>query len=176
MKLTELARNTLKYFFKHKKKYEPSEEIKKKYSGLGASFVTITKGGDLRGCMGSLKAVRPLWEDVRDNTLSCAFQDPRFVPLAKYELKEIRIEVSVLSSPKLLQFQDEKELLSKITKEMGIILRKGYYTSTFFFLFFEEISSKQKFMEQLSLKAGLSKDSWKQCEVWYYTIKKEKED
>ena len=68
----------------------------------GASFVTLRKDSQLRGCIGSLMALRPLLEDVRANAVGAATRDPRFAPLAPDELASVAIEVSVLSAPRAL--------------------------------------------------------------------------
>jgi len=174
MDLTQLARKTLEAQFSDKK-FEPDKETKKKFSKNLACFVTLTKKKELRGCIGSLRAHQFLWKDVIDNSLNAAFQDPRFLPLDKRELKEIKIEVSVLSEPKKLVFKTPEELLKKINNKMGLILKKGFYSSTFLPQVWEDLPGKNSFLEHLSLKAGLTKDAWKNSEFWYYTVKIEKE-
>src|SRR3954453_12212522 len=80
----------------------------------GAVFVTLTLGADLRGCVGSPTARRPLFDDVMDNAKAAAFQDPRFSPLTEAELEKARIEVSGLSPLEKLDVVTEAELLSKL--------------------------------------------------------------
>ena|SRR3989344_4966924 len=176
MKLTELARKTIEASF-YGKKFEVAESVKKKYGKPGTSFVTLTekKNGDLRGCIGSLEAVQPLYADVMANALNAAFRDPRFFPLSKDELKDVKIEVSVLSEAKMLKYKDEEDLLGKLNHKIGIILKKGYATATFLPQVWEQLPDKIDFLEHLSLKAGLNKDAWKSAEIWYYNVKVEKE-
>ncbi len=174
MKLTELARKTLEHYFAGKE-FVPNAKTKERYKEKKASFVTLTNGGDLRGCVGSLVAHRQLWKDVQENTINAAFRDTRFSPLKKEELKRIKIEISVLTVPKPLKYKNEGDLLKKINKSMGVILQKGNYSATFLPQVWEDIINKVEFLEYLSLKAGLSEDAWKSAQFWYYKVKKEKE-
>jgi len=169
-----LAREAIKSGFDNKELKIP-ENIKKKNSEKKASFVTLTKNGQLRGCIGSLYPHQELYKDVVENALHAAFDDYRFTPLKKSEFHEIKIEVSVLSIPKKIQFKNEKELLNKIEKNMGIILKKGFNSATFLPQVWEEIPDKIDFLEELSLKAGMKKDDWKTSEVYSYRVEKVKE-
>ncbi len=153
-----------------------SKEIKEKFSKDGACFVTITINRRLRGCIGSLEARQPLYQDVIDNAINAAFGDPRFLPLNSSELKNIKIEISVLSEPKKLKYESSADLLKKIDKDMGIILAKGFFSATFLPQVCEQISDKESFLEELSLKAGLPADAWKTAEVEFYRVEKIEED
>lgn len=172
--LLKLARETIKAKLEGKK-LEVSEEVKEKFSKEQACFVTLTKRGNLRGCIGSLEPRQELWKDVMANSINAGFHDPRFPPVEKDELKDIKIEVSVLSVPEKLDYKNEKELLKKINKNMGIILKKGVASATFLPQVWEELSDKIEFLEHLSMKAGLKREEWKDSEFWDYTVEKEKE-
>ena len=174
MKLPQLARKTLEFYFENKN-FIPDEDIKERYDEKRACFVTLTKKGNLRGCIGSLHAVQELWKDVQHNAIYAAFHDSRFFLLTKEELKEIKIEVSILSDPKKIFFKNEKDILNKIDNKMGLILKKGIFSSTFLPQVWEQIPDKIQFLENLSLKAGLSRDSWKTSEISYYTVSVEEE-
>lgn len=175
LSLPKLARKTIEFNLENKK-FEPKDITKEKYHKKKASFVTLNKEGKLRGCIGSLKARKELWKDVQENAVN-ATHDPRFSPLKKEELKKIKIEVSVLSEPKKIRYNSPEELIKKLKKYMGLILKKGFNSSTFLPQVWEQISDKEEFLQQLSLKAGLDKDAWKnpETEIWYYTVMKEKE-
>jgi AmmeMemoRadiSam system protein A len=173
--LLTLARECLKNQFTGEKLDVP-DTIKKKYSSKKACFVTLTQDNELRGCIGSLEARQELWQDIIENTLNAAFKDPRFLPLSYYELDKIKIEISILTTTKRLNFKNEKELLSKINKKMGLILKKSFYSSTFLPQVWEEIPDKTEFLEHLSIKAGLNKDDWKDAEIGYYEVEKVKEE
>ncbi len=174
MNLLQLSRKTLEYYFSNKK-FEPDKITKDKFSKNQASFVTLTKSGELRGCIGSLSPKQELWKDVIENSLNASFKDPRFLPLRKSELQKIKIEVSVLSVPKKLEFFGVEDLLKKINKKMGIILKKGYNFSTFLPQVWDDLPDKIDFLQHLSMKAGLDKNAWKTSEIWYYTVDKFKE-
>ena len=175
MKLVELARKTLGVYFDGKE-FLPDEETKKKFSKKQASFVTLTENGELRGCIGSLEARQELWKDVQENAVNAAFYDSRFNPLEKNELQKIKIEISVLSKPKKLQYKNPQDILEKINSKMGLILKKHGRTATFLPQVWEQLPDRIEFLENLSQKAGLEKDSWKTAEFEYYTVKKEEEN
>ncbi len=172
--LTQIARKTLESQFENGS-FEPEKRLKDKYCGKCACFVTLTKDGILRGCIGSLTPTRELWKDVRNNAINAAFNDSRFPHLGKDELKKVKIEVSVLSKPRRLIYKDSKDLLDKIDNEMGIILKKGFYNATFLPQVWEQIPDKIDFLEHLSIKAGLPKNAWENSEIWFYNVNIEKE-
>jgi len=174
LKLTELARMVIESHLEGES-FNPDEDTKKKYSKKGASFVTLTKNECLRGCIGSLEAEKELWKDVIENAINAAFKDPRFPRLKDDEFSEIRIEVSVLSEPKKIIAKHARFIPEKINKDMGIILKHGMNTSTFLPQVWEELPNKIEFLEHLSLKAGLPKNAWEDSELFYYTVKAEKE-
>lgn len=166
--LLKLARETLECQF-NGKEVKINENIKKKYSKKGACFVTLTIKGELRGCIGSLEAHQELCKDVVDNSINAGFNDPRFNSISSNELKDIKIEISVLSSPEKLGIG--KDVYDKIDNKMGIVLKKGWNSATFLPQVWEQIPSKKEFLEHLSRKAGLGKDDWKECEISYYRVK-----
>ena len=153
-----------------------NEEIKKKYKQKQACFVTLTKNNQLRGCIGSLETKLPLWEDIVENAINAAFNDFRFQPVRKIELKNIKIEISILSQPKRLEYESPQDLLNKINKKMGIILKKDFHQATFLPQVWKQLTNKIGFLEQLSMKAGLDKDAWKSAEIFYYTVNIKRED
>jgi AmmeMemoRadiSam system protein A len=127
----------------------------------GAAFVTLTTGGELRGCIGSLEARRALGEDVRANAIAAAFRDPRFPPLEPDEFDVVAIEVSVLSPPQPLAFANEDEALAQLVPHAdGIIFEYGYHRSTFLPQVWEKIPAPREFLANLKYKAGLPPDFW----------------
>jgi len=174
LKITELARETI-YAHLNEEEFFPDKDTIEKYKDKKASFVTIYKNNKLRGCIGSLEARQELWKDVQENAINAGFHDPRFPPLTDDEFNDIKIEVSVLSTPKKLSAKNSKLLLDKIHRKMGLILKKATHQATFLPQVWEEIPNKKDFLEHLSLKAGLDKDEWESSEIWYYTVESEKE-
>jgi len=167
--LLKLARSAIESQFNGKKN-RVSDEIKKKYGEKKACFVTLTENGDLRGCIGSLEAHQELWKDVIDNAINAGFNDYRFEPLEEEELENIKVEISILSKPVKLGIG--KNVFDKIDNKMGIILKHNKGSATFLPQVWEQISNKQVFLEELSMKAGLFKDDWKDSEIWFYRVEK----
>ena len=175
LKLTELARKTLEGYFKGKE-FIPDEHTKSIYNAKQACFATLTLNGDLRGCIGSLVPRKELWKDVQDNVINAAIHDFRFSKLTEKEVPKIKIEISVLSLPKKINYINEKDLLIRISFDKGFIIKKGMNSATFLPQVWEQIHDKIEFLEQLSLKAGLNRNAWKSAEIWSYTVNAEKEN
>ena len=173
--LLDLARETLEAYFKGKQ-LEISEDIKKNFSEKKACFVTLTENKELRGCVGSLYPRQELWKDVVDNTINAAFNDSRFPELIFEELKKIKIEISILSTPEKISFTNSKELKKKISGK-GVIIKKDWNSATYLPQVWEEIPDKEEFLSSLCEKAGLSSSAWKEkdLEVWIYDVKKVEE-
>ena len=144
---------------------------------MGASFITLTRDGALRGCIGSLQALRPLGGDVAENAIGAAFRDPRFPPVTAAEWPSVRVEVSLLSTPKPLRFADEADLFSQLSVgEDGIILEADGRRGTFLPQVWETIPDKHLFMRELARKAGLADDvRLGRCRIWRYRVTKWKE-
>jgi hypothetical protein len=140
----------------------------------GATFVTLGKNGQLRGCMGSLAPARPLGEDVAANALAAAFQDPRFPRLTREEWPQCDVEVSLLSSPKPMRFADEADLLQQIRAgEDGLILELGDKRATYLPQVWEGLPDKRVFLAELVKKAGLPPDTrLARCRVQRYRARK----
>ncbi|HKU48178.1 MAG TPA: AmmeMemoRadiSam system protein B [Burkholderiales bacterium] len=143
----------------------------------GATFVTLTKQGRLRGCIGSLQPARALGEDVAQNALGAAFRDPRFPAMTAAEWPDCRVEVSLLSTPKPLRFADEADLLTQIAAgEDGLILEADGKRGTFLPQVWESIDDKRQFLTQLLKKAGLPADTrLTRCRISRYRVAKWKE-
>ena len=144
----------------------------------GACFVTLTQNGQLRGCIGSLTAHRPLGDDVRANAVAAALRDPRFPALAVAEWDRTRVEVSVLSPMQPLAFSSEAEALAQLRPHVdGVVLEYGGHRGTFLPQVWEQLATPKEFMAQLKRKAGLSVDFWADgVRLQRYTVEKWKED
>lgn len=143
----------------------------------GATFVTLTKDGRLRGCIGSLEPARALRDDVARNALGAAFRDPRFTPITATEWPSCRVEVSLLSAPKPIRFADEDDLFEQIVEgEDGLILAADGRRGTFLPQVWEGLPQKRVFVMELLRKAGLPADTrLTRCKVWRYRVQKWKE-
>jgi len=141
----------------------------------GAAFVTINKrpSNQLRGCIGSLQAYRPLYKDIIANAQAAALHDPRFPPLKPEELKDIAIEVSVLSEPKPLEYKDKEDLRKKITPFTdGVVLKHGAHQATYLPQVWEQLPDFDHFFASLCQKAGLNTnclDQHPEIQVYHVT-------
>ena len=123
---------------------------------LGASFVTITLNGNLRGCMGSIYASKPLLNDLAQNAYKSAFADSRFSALTEQEFDKIKIAVSLLSEPRELTFSSEEELLSLLQPNIdGLIITDKGYSAVYLPSVWEQLPDKKDFLNSLKEKAGL---------------------
>ncbi|MEA3417925.1 MAG: AmmeMemoRadiSam system protein A [Campylobacterota bacterium] len=125
---------------------------------MGAVFVTLTKEpqDQLRGCIGSLSAYQPLYKDIIANAQSAALRDPRFKPLTQEELKEVKVEVSILSEPEPLSYRDTEELKAKIRPDIdGIVLDLNGSRATYLPQVWEQFPDFESFFATLCQKAGL---------------------
>jgi AmmeMemoRadiSam system protein A len=141
----------------------------------GASFVTLMSAGRLRGCVGSVRAHRPLGLDVQANARAAAFSDTRFPPLAAAELPGIEVEVSVLSPPEPLPVAaSEEEALARLRPGVdGLVLEWGAFQSTFLPQVWEQLPAPRDFLRALKHKAGLGEDFWSpEVRLWRYTVTK----
>lgn len=140
----------------------------------GASFVTLTIHGQLRGCIGALEACQPLADDVREHAVAAALEDPRFPQVREDELGRIQVEVSRLTRPVPLEYKDAKDLLSKLRPHVdGVILRDAYgRRATFLPQVWEKIPDPSKFLDNLCYKMGARDDLWrhKHIEVLIYQV------
>jgi len=126
-----------------------------------ASFVTLHKQGQLRGCIGVLEAYQPLINDISEHAFSAAFQDPRFPMLEKNEYDELEIDISVLGKPEPMSFESEEDLLQQIRPNIdGLILESGYNRGTFLPTVWEQLPDKKEFLNHLKVKAGLPQNWW----------------
>jgi AmmeMemoRadiSam system protein A len=144
---------------------------------LGASFVTLKENGEVRGCIGTLEARRALIEDVKENAVAAALRDPRFEPLTRTELEQVRIEVSVLSPLTPLQFADEGEALTRLLPGVhGVALEHGAFHSTFLPQVWKDLPDPVDFLANLKRKAGLPAEFWSaELKLRVYTVAKWKE-
>lgn len=123
----------------------------------GAAFVTLKRAGELRGCIGSPQAYRPLAADVAENAYAAAFHDPRFPALAEAELEGLSVSLSVLTPAQPLAFADETELLDQLRpRQDGLIIQKGGRRALFLPAVWEQLPDPELFLGHLKQKAGLS--------------------
>ncbi|MEW6088579.1 MAG: AmmeMemoRadiSam system protein A [bacterium] len=169
--LLELARNTIDEYLKSgcKPKIDEKEltqTMKREYG----CFVTLNLNGKLRGCIGYLQPIKPLYIAIMENAINAAACDPRFRAVKYEELKDIKIEISILSSLQDLEFDSPNDLLNKLVPlRDGVVLKIGMSSATFLPQVWETLPNKIDFLSQLSLKSGNMPDAWKGKNVEVYT-------
>ena len=154
--LLSLARTTISHYLDSQNlpSAQPvSDKLKEKFG----VFVTLHKHGQLRGCIGYIEGIAPLYQAVVEMAKSAAFNDPRFNPVVKKEIPDLEIEISVLSS--LKKVKDVKEI--QVGKH-GIIIQQGFQRG----LLLPQVATewgwnREEFLEQTCHKAGLPADAWK---------------
>jgi AmmeMemoRadiSam system protein B/AmmeMemoRadiSam system protein A len=144
----------------------------------GATFVTLTIKGELRGCIGTLEPHCSLGEDVTANAVSAAFRDPRFDPLRLAELKDVRVEVSLLSPAEPIVAADEPAALAALRPSIdGVVLEYKQYRGLFLPQVWEQLPEPTKFLAHLKRKAGLPMNFWSPAvRLLRFTVSKWKED
>jgi AmmeMemoRadiSam system protein A len=126
-----------------------------------ATFVTLRRCGDLRGCVGSLEARRPLVVDVAENAFKAAFADSRLPSIQAWELGELDVHLSILSPLEPVSAPDEGVLIDQLRPGVdGLVLREGTRRSTFLPSVWESLSDPREFLGELKRKAGLPPDYW----------------
>ena len=133
----------------------------KKLKEKCGAFVTLHKGGKLRGCIGYVTARAPLVETIKETAQSAAFQDPRFPPLTSRELAEISLEVSVLTPLRPVGSIEEIEV-----GVHGIMMRRGFHSG----LLLPQVATeygwdRETFLTHTCYKAGLPADCWQSAET-----------
>ena len=156
-----LARKTMVYALKNRKVPEASDlgiEISDAMRPARAAFVTLNKNGALRGCIGDIFPRQPLYKSVMINAINACVNDRRFPPVSQDELKDITIEISALTVPASIDSTDQIRIGTD-----GVVLNKNGRSA----VFLPQVAPEQgwdveQMLTQLSRKAGLSPDAWKQ--------------
>ena len=152
--LLNLSRDIISSRFDKKTIYTNHKQV---FNQLGACFVTLKKKGHLRGCIGSIIAHQSLINDFIAHSQDAAFRDPRFIPVEKNEINDLVIDISLLSSPTRIIFEDESDLLNKIIPyKDGIIIRDKDKQAVYLPSVWEELPDKTQFLQSLKIKAGMS--------------------
>jgi AmmeMemoRadiSam system protein A len=143
-----------------------SHDLAPKLTEKKACFVTLTKDGSLRGCIGHLSALEPLYQAVIDNARNAGLRDPRFPAVHPDEVDKIKIEISVLTEPQPLQFNSPEDLLAKLNpRKDGVLLQIGGRAATFLPQVWAQIPDKIGFLNHLSQKAGCDASAWRGRDV-----------
>lgn len=139
-----------------------------------ATFVTLTRRGVLRGCIGGLQAEMPLAEDVRQHAVAAALDDYRFPPVQPDELPQLEIEVSILTEPQPLPYSSTEELVARLRPGIdGVILVSGLHRATFLPQVWQKVPDAELFLSMLCEKAGLPGEAWRhgRAEIFTYQVR-----
>ncbi len=152
----------------------PAPAVSPELTRIGATFVTLRSGRDLRGCIGTVEAWRTLAEDVRANAVAAAFRDPRFSPLRRDELDRITIEVSLLNPSEPLPPGGEESVAATLRPGIdGVVLQHDGHRATFLPQVWEQLPHPREFLRALKHKAGLGETFWSDdVRVARYTVEK----
>ena len=145
----------------------------------GASFVTLTEAGELRGCVGALESYQPLVQDVCEHAVAAALEDYRFRPVELVEIPYLQIEVSRLTHPEPLPYTSPEELLKLIRPGIdGVIIRDGNHRATFLPQIWEKVPDIAQFFDHLCLKMGGPANLWqcKPLQVFTYQVEEFQEE
>jgi len=160
--LVRLARSVIEAALDEGQKVATPKDVSKEILKKGGCFVTLHKKGALRGCIGTIEPVQSLVNGIEENALNAAFKDPRFSPLSVEELPDIDLEVSVLTVPNKLIFNDPEDLKRQLKPGVhGVILSSGWRQSTFLPQVWDQLPETELFLSHLCQKAGLSGDCWR---------------
>lgn len=168
-RLISIARKSIFSFFEDKETYI-SEDIKEEFNEERGVFVTLYSRGRLRGCIGFPEPVLPLWKAVKEAAEGAGFQDPRFPALSREEYKDIRIEMSVLTKPEIINADKTSDYVSQIeTGKDGLIIKNERGSG----LLLPQVALEQgwdseRFLCETCKKAGLEKDCWKDMKSKVY--------
>jgi uncharacterized protein len=160
--LLQIAKNSIQNGLKFQ---APLPVQIEEYSGIliqqRACFVTLNKQQQLRGCIGSLQAYRPLVIDISNNAYAAAFSDPRFPALQQVEFKQLEFHISILEPAEPMSFTSEEDLLSQIRPNIdGLILSDQGKKGTFLPSVWQSLTTTKDFWQQLKRKAGLPINHW----------------
>jgi len=176
--LIRFARDNIEYFLKKAKRIVVPEKIKEKFGNKYGAFVTLNKnnvsGNPLRGCIGYIEPIYPLYDVIHKVSISSAIEDPRFSSVTLEEMNQIVIEISILTPPKLIEVKDPQEYLEKIViGRDGLIAEKGMRRG----LLLPQVPIEhdrnwdpKTFLEQTCQKAWLSSDAWKDKDTKIYSF------
>lgn len=154
-----VVKKSIEYTFDFGKKMSAGilDYVPEVFREMGACFVTLEIDGNLRGCIGSIIATRPLIDDLVLNSYNAAFSDSRFNPLERFEFENVKVAISLLSTPVKMDFKDESDLLSQIVPNTdGIIIQDRGYQAVYLPSVWEQLPNKVEFLQSLKIKAGMS--------------------
>ncbi len=161
--LLSIARDSLEMMVREKKFFRvDGQMLDDELRQDGASFVTLHRAGRLRGCIGTLVAMQPLYQDVAEHAIAAGTQDYRFPVVSVAELSGLQYEISVLSQPEPLPYESTQDLLNKLQPGVhGVVLVSGHNRATFLPQVWQSVPTKEEFLDHLCVKMGLPAGAWR---------------
>jgi AmmeMemoRadiSam system protein A len=155
--LLRIARQSIAFVLDGRSPSWKAEDFDETLQRPAGAFVTLTRDGDLRGCIGSIQAVEPLYRAVASSAISAAFRDPRFPPLSPGELDQLELEISVMGPIERVTDIDDI-----VVGRDGLIISRGAHAG----LLLPQVATeygwdRQTFLAQTCRKAGLPSDAWR---------------
>lgn len=164
--LLSLARHEIIAMLQSKADLQRPESLSSAVFENRGCFVTLHQNQELRGCIGTIEPERALIDNVSENAANAAFRDPRFSPVSLKELDSIDIEISVLTPPKALTFEDGEDLKRQLEPGIhGVILSRDWHRSTFLPQVWEQLPDKEIFLGHLCMKGGMGEECWKSTDT-----------
>ncbi len=171
--LLQVAKQSIEYGFSNNKPISINlDEYPLELHKKTATFVTLEINGNLRGCIGTLIAIRPLIKDIAYHAYAAAFSDPRFSKIRLDEFSRLAINISLLSIPEFISFDSEEDLIQQLRPKIdGLILTDGVNKGIFLPSVWESLNQPSEFLRYLKQKAGLAPDYWSnKITVERYTV------
>ncbi len=136
------------------------------FQTIRGTFVTLTMAGQLRGCIGHLTGIASVVESVRQNAVNAGFHDPRFSPLTAVELEDVKVEISILTEPRPMDYADGEDLIRRLRPQVdGVILGYRGASATFLPQVWQQLPRPEDFLSHLCMKAGLSAERWRRGDL-----------
>ncbi|MBI9048494.1 MAG: AmmeMemoRadiSam system protein A [Anaerolineaceae bacterium] len=172
--LLQLARKALEYFVRESQLLKiDSKTLDEALKQQGASFVTLHINEQLRGCIGTLVAHQPIYQDVLEHAIAAGTRDFRFPAVQEEELTSLHYEISLLSHPQPISYKNSQDLLNQLqVGEHGVVLSSGKQRATFLPQVWQSLPNKEEFLGHLCLKMGVAADAWRKqhYEVSIYQV------
>lgn len=172
--LLTIARDSLETMVRDKKLFRVDKTmLDDELLQDGASFVTLQRAGRLRGCIGTLVATQPLYQDVAEHAIAAGTQDYRFPRVSVDELPTLHYEISILSKPVPLPYETPEDLLDQLQPGIhGVVLVSGQSRATFLPQVWQSIPKKEEFLDHLCVKMGAGAGEWRKqhLEVSVYEV------
>ncbi len=165
--LLSLARDSVCHYLKARRSLtEKPDGLPPGFLEKRGVFVTLNRDSALRGCIGNIEPLYPVYQSVMKNAVNAAFGDPRFPPLTDAELADLSIGLSILTAPEPLEYKNTQEFIKKLVPNRhGVILRKGVRSATFLPQVWEQISRPEDFLSHLCVKGGLEPYEWQKGDM-----------